>query len=90
MGAAILALGRRDAPPLVGWVALLASYTTVLHAFAVAFSRYRLPLVPLLIAMAALWLARPDRPRGPRGAVCVGLLLGFGALSLHYALDVLP
>jgi hypothetical protein len=86
VGAAILAPGRRDAPPLVGWVALLAAYTTVLHALTVAFSRYRLPLVPLLITVAALWLARPERPRGPRGAVCVALLLGFGALWLYYAL----
>lgn len=90
LAAAILALGRRAAPGLVAWTAGLAAYSTAVHAVAVSFSRYRLPLMPLLIVLASLWLARPALPEGRRWIVVGALLLGVLALCAHYAARALP
>jgi 4-amino-4-deoxy-L-arabinose transferase-like glycosyltransferase len=90
LAAAILALGRRGAPALVGWTAGLAAYSTAVHAVAVSFSRYRLPLMPLLIVLASLWLARPALPEGRRWIAVGPLLIGALALCAHYAARALP
>ena len=89
--AALLALGRRGAPRLVGWAAFFAVYYTAVHAAAVASSRYRLPLMPLVIAVASLWLARPSLPEGrTRRLSLAAALAGFLVLASHYVATRLP
>jgi hypothetical protein len=91
VGAALLALGRRELPRIAEWSWLLAAYFTAIHMLAVSYSRYRLPLMPLLMVGASLWLAAPRRPEGRGRAVMVGVaLLGFVALCVHYAIGRLP
>ncbi|UCE85856.1 MAG: glycosyltransferase family 39 protein [Deltaproteobacteria bacterium] len=91
MGAAILAFGRRELPRLFTWCLLFGAYYTGMHVLAVAYSRYRLPLLPLAIAVGAVWLADPRgaRHRGRHAAALVALIL-FLALSVHYVTTVLP
>jgi hypothetical protein len=58
---------------------------------AVAYSRYRLPLMPLVGVLAALWLAEPRAPEGRARRLGVGVaLLGVLGLCAHYALVRLP
>jgi hypothetical protein len=91
VGAALLSLGRREPPRIAEWSALLALYFTAIHALAVSYSRYRLPLMPFLMVGASLWLAQPRRPEGRgRGAVLIGALVGFVLLSAHYVGSRLP
>jgi len=88
--AAILAFGRRRSPP-VEWFAIFIGYYTVVHMFAVAYSRYRLPVMPLVIVLAALWLARPELPeRGRRGALIYSLAAGFVGVCIWYVVARLP
>jgi 4-amino-4-deoxy-L-arabinose transferase-like glycosyltransferase len=91
MGAAILAYGRRELPRLLTWCALFAAYYTAMHVLAVAYSRYRLPLIPLAIAVGSVWLADPRAPRDRvRHVAAVAALIAFGALCAHYVATVLP
>ncbi len=88
---ALLALGARDAPPLRDWAVLLCVYATTLHGVTLAASRYRLPLEPFLLALAALWLAKPRRPETRGRRVVVGLLVSAYLVSaVVYAGTVLP
>jgi hypothetical protein len=88
---ALLALGRRNLPPVVAWSALFVGYYTAIHMLAVAYSRYRLPLMPLLFVACGLWLADPRLPEGRARQLAVGVgLLGFLALCAHYAAVRLP
>jgi len=88
---AILALGRRRSPPIVEWLMLLCAYYTGIHALAVASTRSRLPLMPLLIVVGSLWLARPCWPETrERWFVVVVLVALFGALSFDHLSDALP
>jgi 4-amino-4-deoxy-L-arabinose transferase-like glycosyltransferase len=88
---ALLLLGRRRLPALAAWGALFVAYYTAIHMLAVAYSRYRLPLMPLLFVGCALWLADPRRPEGSGRRLAVGAgLAGLLALSAHYALVRLP
>jgi 4-amino-4-deoxy-L-arabinose transferase-like glycosyltransferase len=88
---ALLALGRRRLPPFVAWSALFVGYYTVVHMLAVAYSRYRLPLMPFVFVAAALWLCEPRAPEGRARRLAVGgSLLGFVALCVHYAIVRLP
>lgn len=88
---ALLLLGRRELPDAARWSALFVGYYTAIHLLAVAYSRYRLPLMPLLFVACALWLADPRRPEGRlRSAAVGGALAAFGGLCLHYALVRLP
>ncbi len=83
---AILALGRSGAPRIVEWTLLFAGYYSGIHMLAVAYSRYRLPLMPLAMVLASLWLARPGLPEGRRRTVLIGLtLVGFLVLCFYYA-----
>jgi hypothetical protein len=88
---AILALGRQRSPPIVEWLMLLCVYYTGIHALAVASTRCRLPLMPLLIVAGSLWLARPCWPetRG-RWLVVVVMVALFGALCFDYLSYALP
>jgi 4-amino-4-deoxy-L-arabinose transferase-like glycosyltransferase len=91
VAAAILAAGCRDAPRYAAWLALLALYFTLAHALSIADSRHRLPLLPLVIALGAHWLARPRWPEGgARGVTAAALLAGFAALCVHYLIVRLP
>jgi len=88
---AILALGRRRASPVVEWVVILCVYYTGIHALAVASTRARLPLMPLLIVVGSLWLARPCWPQTrERWCVVVALVALFGALCFDHLSNVLP
>lgn len=88
---AILALGRRHRGRGAELIALYAAFATVLHAVAVASSRYRLPMMPLLVALAAAWLSRPAWPEGRLRQAGVGAGIGaFALLSAHYVATVLP
>jgi 4-amino-4-deoxy-L-arabinose transferase-like glycosyltransferase len=88
---ALLALGRRSRGAGAEMIVLYAAYATALHAAAVASSRYRLPMMPLLIVLAAIWLAEPRLPEGwaRRYAVWSGLV-AFAVLSAAYVATVLP
>lgn len=89
--AALLALGRAPMPPVVEWIALFTAYYTAAHVLAVAYSRYRLPLMPLLMVVASLWLARPRVPDTPARRLIVGLAIAaFVALAADYWWRVLP
>jgi hypothetical protein len=57
----------------------------------VASSRYRLPLMPLWIVLAGVWLAHPVWPasRARTVAIAVGLA-AWGLLAGHYVATVLP
>ena len=58
---------------------------------AVAYSRYRLPLMPFLIVLASLWIARPAAPEGRARALAVfGLLAAAAAALGHYTFARLP
>jgi hypothetical protein len=88
---AMLALGRRDPPPLVEWLALLFVYYTGVHALAVASTRYRFSIMPLVIVLAALWLARPCLPQTRARRWAVGVTaVAFAALCVDYLRSVLP
>jgi hypothetical protein len=88
---ALLALGRRWRGPGLEIIVLYAVFATALHAAAVASSRYRLPLMPLLIVLASVWLAHPGRPesRARTYAVATGLV-AWGVLAGYYVATVLP
>ena len=89
--AAILSLGSREAHPLREWIALFCVYYTALHAVALAASRYRMPLLPLLCVLASLWLARPGRPETTaRRAVVAVLAVAFLAACVHTLATTLP
>lgn len=91
MAAALFALGRRRPPPIVEWSVLFAVFYTGIHMLAVAYSRYRLPIMPLATIVGALWLARPLRPEGRSRTVTVaGSLIGFVALGAYYVAVRLP
>jgi hypothetical protein len=91
MLAALLALGRRPMLFVVEWSTLLVTYYFAIHCVAIAHSRYRLPIMPFAIVLAALWLAEPRRPEGRwRSGVVWSLLVAFSALSIHYVVTVLP
>lgn len=91
LSCALLLFGRRRVPPLARFVVGFAAYYTAMHMLAVAHSRYRLPLMPLVGVLAALWLASPRMPEGPARRLGVGaLLLGALALFAHYAIWRLP
>jgi 4-amino-4-deoxy-L-arabinose transferase-like glycosyltransferase len=88
---AILAAGRRRSPPIVEWVMLLCAYYTGIHALAVASTRCRLPLMPLLIVAGSLWLARPGWPETrERWLLVVVLIALFGTLCFDHLSKVLP
>jgi len=88
---AILALGRRRSPPIVEWVMLFCAYYTGIHALAVASTRCRLPLMPLLIVVGSLWLARPCWPETrERWLIVVTLIALFGTLCFYHLSEVLP
>ena len=58
---------------------------------AVAYSRYRLPLMPFVFVASALWLADPRAPEGrARSALVATALLGFVGLCVHYVVARLP
>lgn len=82
---AILALGRSETPRIVGFTLLFGSYYTGIHMLAVAYSRYRLPLLPLAMVLASLWLARPSFPEGRARRIGVGAAaLALLTLCLQY------
>jgi hypothetical protein len=88
---ALLGLGRRWRGSGAELITLYAAYATALHAVAVASSRYRLPMMPLLIVLAAAWAAQPGWPEGRWRAVGVAAgVVAFTALSLYYVATVLP
>ncbi len=93
-GVVLLALAgfaRRDRSPVVAWIGLFALYWAALHVLAVATSRYRLPLMPLLRVPAACWLARPGWPEAGRRRTAVGVAAAlFLVLCVHYGMTVLP
>jgi hypothetical protein len=85
IAAAILACGRRAQPAFVRWSGLFLCYYTAIHMLAVAFSRYRLPVMPLVVVLASLWLADPRLPEGRLRQAAVGTAIaGFGLLSALY------
>ena len=89
--AAILALGRPGRSRFAEWTLLLCAYATAVHSLAVAYSRYRLPLMPLLMVLASVWLARPQAPaRGRRAVLAYTALAAFLVLSIHYVSLRLP
>lgn len=89
--AALLLLGRRHLPPFVVWSALFITYYTAIHMLAVAYSRYRLPLMPFVFVASALWLADPRAPEGrARTALVATALSGFVGLCVHYVVARLP
>ena len=89
--AALLQLGRRRLPPFVVWSTLFVGYYTAIHMLAVAYSRYRLPLMPFVFVVGALWLTEPRAPEGRARTLLVGApLLGFVALCAHYLAVRLP
>ena len=91
MLAALLTLGRRRMLFVVEWSALFVTYYFAIHCLAIANSRYRLPIMPFVIVLAALWLAEPRRPEGRwRSGVVWSLLIAFSVLSIHYVVTVLP
>jgi hypothetical protein len=88
---ALAALGRRWRSPVVDWIALFGAFYVGFHALAVAASRYRLPLEPFLIVLAALWLARPGPPATRARALALAAAAGaFLLLCAHYLATVLP
>ena len=91
---ALLALSRAGAPgvpPVVEWSALFCLFYMGIHLAAVAYSRYRLPVMPIAIVLASLWLASPSLPEGRvRVGVAWGLVAGFAILSVHYLVTGLP
>jgi hypothetical protein len=91
MLAALLALGRRSLPPVVELSALFAVFNCAAYSASQSNSRYRLPIMLFVMAMASIWLARPCWPEGRLRQSAVGLLLiVFLALSVHYVATVLP
>jgi 4-amino-4-deoxy-L-arabinose transferase-like glycosyltransferase len=87
----ILAYGRRPLPRLLRFCALFAAYYATAHVFAVAYSRYRLPLEPLMIAVAAVWLADPRAARDrARSRIALAVAIVFVMLATHYVATVLP
>ena len=91
VGAAIMAVGSRPRDRLVVWSGLFFAYYTAVHMLAVSYSRYRLPLMPLVVVLASLWLGSPQAPRGRLAkAVTAAVLLGFLALCVHYVAFRLP
>jgi hypothetical protein len=88
---AILALGRQRSPPIVEWVMVLCVYYAGIHALAVASTRARLPLMPLLIVVGSLWLARPCWPQTwARWLVVVVLIVLFAVVCFNHLSNVLP
>lgn len=91
VAAAILAFGRRELPDFARFAGLFLAYYTAIHMLAVASSRYRLPVMPLVIVLASLWLADPRLPEGRGRGIGVGLALaGFAGLCAHYLITRLP
>ena len=87
----ILSLGTRPMPRATEWFAVFAGLYTALHVVAVAWSRYRFPLMPLAIISASLWLASPRLPPERWRRVGVGLALAcFLGLATHYIATRLP
>jgi 4-amino-4-deoxy-L-arabinose transferase-like glycosyltransferase len=88
---ALAALGRRWHSPVVDWMVLFGVFYVGFHALAVAASRYRLPLEPFLIVLAALWLAQPGPPETRARALGVAGAAGaFLLLCAHYLATLLP
>jgi len=50
---------------VVPFLGLYALYTFGMHIISVSMSRYRFPLMPVMVILAALWLAKPHWPEGP-------------------------
>jgi 4-amino-4-deoxy-L-arabinose transferase-like glycosyltransferase len=91
IGAAILAFASPRPPPLLRWFALLALFYTAVHVVSLAYSRYRLPLMPLAMVAGAHWLAAPRWPEGRlRRAATAAALAAFAALCVRYLRVWLP
>ena len=89
--AALLALGRRPWPPLMEWIVLFIAFYSAIHMLSIGHSRYRLPIMVLLIATSATWFVRPAWPDGPRRtAVIAAAAGGYLLLSAHYIATILP
>ena len=89
--AALLSLASRPVARASEWFALLAVVFTALHVAAVAWSRYRFPLMPFAAVAASLWLANPSLPQRLRARVGLGLAIAaFLGLVVHYAATRLP
>lgn len=84
-------IGSPGAPAVVEWSALFCACYTAVHMAAVAYSRYRLPVMPMAIVLGSLWLGAPSLPKSfvGRGIVAV-LVAGFLVLSAHYVATGLP
>ena len=88
---ALASLGARPLSRATEWFAVYALLYTALHVVAVAWSRYRFPLMPLAIVAAALWLANPQLPASRSRRIALGgLLVAFLGLALHYTATRLP
>jgi hypothetical protein len=91
VAAAILCFGRRELPDFARWAGLFLAYYTAIHMLAIASSRYRLAVMPLVIVLASSWLADPVLPQGRFRRIGLALALaGFAALSAHYVTVHLP
>ena len=91
LASATLAFGMRPLSPLVGWIGLFLSYYSLAHALALAYSRYRIPLMPFLIIAAATWLAKPRLPSGRARRIVVGFaLIACAFLGTMYVTHRLP
>lgn len=87
---ALLALARKPRG-LLEWIVLYTLFTTAIHAAAVSSSRYRLPLMPLLIVLGSTWLARPQLPEDRKTGAGIAILgVAFLVLCVHYVWTVLP
>ena len=87
----ILAFGRRELPYFTRWSGLFLLYYTAIHMLAVAFSRYRLPVMPIVIVLASQWFAQPRLPEGRVRWIAVSAALaGFSLLSAIYLRVHLP
>ena len=85
IAAAILAFGRRELPYFTRWSGLFLLYYTAIHMLAVASSRYRLPVMPIVIVLASQWFAQPRLPEGRVRRIAVSAALaGFSLLSAIY------
>jgi hypothetical protein len=91
IGTAILSFALRPLPRAVELFGVASVLFTALHVLAVAWSRYRFPLMPMAVIAGSLWLASPRLPAGRIGRFVVpATLVGFAALSVHYVATRLP